>query len=544
MCTWWTTGSTSRCSPPAPTGVDLCLLDRDDASPTGWHERRVPLDGPVHGVWYGHVAGVHPGQHYGFRTHGPWDPAARPAAQPRQAARRPVRARPRRARWATAPRRTGTSSTPTGRGDHDGPADPRDSVRVGAARRRRGHHLPRRADPAAGGALGADRRLRGARARPDQEHAGHPGRPARHLRRPRPPRDDRPPARAWASRPSSCCRSTPSPPSRTCVEKGLTNYWGYNTLGFFAPHAAYATRSAQSAGAGAVLAEVKGAIQLLHAAGLEVVLDVVYNHTCEGGDGGPHVSWRGLDTTGYYLHDGGLPGPLRRRHRVRQLARLPPAARRPDGARLAALLGRGGGRRRLPVRPRRHARPGRRRLRPRPPVPRRPADRPGAPAASSSSPSRGTSARAAGAPAASRRRWASGTTASATRSGPSGSPTRRRRRTAASGTASPTSRPGWPARSTCSGTATRRWPAVRSRRSNYVTAHDGFSMADLVAYEHKHNEANGEQGPRRQRRQPVLEPRRRGAGPRATPRASTSCRCGAARSATSWRPCSWRPARR
>jgi glycogen operon protein len=88
------------------------------------------------------------------------------------------------------------------------------------------------------------------------------------------------------------------------VAKGLTNYWGYNTLGFFAPEPGYATRAAQAAGPAAVLDEVRATVRALHDAGIEVLLDVVYNHTCEGGVDGPHVSWRGLDSTEYYLHDG------------------------------------------------------------------------------------------------------------------------------------------------------------------------------------------------------------------------------------------------
>jgi isoamylase len=88
------------------------------------------------------------------------------------------------------------------------------------------------------------------------------------------------------------------------------NYWGYNTLGFFAPHAAYATAEAQAEGPEGVLRELRGAIDLLHEAGIEVLLDVVYNHTCEGGQDGLHLSWRGLDNTGYYLHDGSFPARL------------------------------------------------------------------------------------------------------------------------------------------------------------------------------------------------------------------------------------------
>ncbi|WP_027479019.1 glycogen debranching protein GlgX [Gryllotalpicola ginsengisoli] len=90
------------------------------------------------------------------------------------------------------------------------------------------------------------------------------------------------------------------------VRQGLTNYWGYNTVGFFAPHALYATKAAQAAGATAVLREFKGMVKLLHEAGLEVILDVVYNHTSEEGIGGPRTSFRGIDNSSYYrqLDDG------------------------------------------------------------------------------------------------------------------------------------------------------------------------------------------------------------------------------------------------
>jgi glycogen operon protein len=81
---------------------------------------------------------------------------------------------------------------------------------------------------------------------------------------------------------------------------GLTNYWGYNTLNFFTPHAPYATQAAQAAGAADVLREFKGMVRLLHEAGIEVILDVVYNHTAEGGPGGPTTSLRGIDDATYY----------------------------------------------------------------------------------------------------------------------------------------------------------------------------------------------------------------------------------------------------
>lgn len=80
---------------------------------------------------------------------------------------------------------------------------------------------------------------------------------------------------------------------RVLIEQGLTNYWGYNTLGYFAPDAAYLT-------APDALHEMKWAIKQLHAAGIEVLLDVVYNHTGEGSELGPTLSLRGLDNASYY----------------------------------------------------------------------------------------------------------------------------------------------------------------------------------------------------------------------------------------------------
>ncbi|ALK33162.1 glycogen debranching protein GlgX [Burkholderia plantarii] len=80
--------------------------------------------------------------------------------------------------------------------------------------------------------------------------------------------------------------------SRELVNRGLRNYWGYDTLAYFAPQPSYlATRR---------LDEMRIAIRQLHAAGIEVLLDVVYNHTCEGNQLGPTLSWRGLDNASYY----------------------------------------------------------------------------------------------------------------------------------------------------------------------------------------------------------------------------------------------------
>ncbi len=80
---------------------------------------------------------------------------------------------------------------------------------------------------------------------------------------------------------------------RHLQEQGLANYWGYNTLAFFAPYAPY-LRSGQAR-------EMKAAIKRLHKAGIEVILDVVYNHTAEGNELGPTLSFRGIDNASYYL---------------------------------------------------------------------------------------------------------------------------------------------------------------------------------------------------------------------------------------------------
>jgi isoamylase len=79
---------------------------------------------------------------------------------------------------------------------------------------------------------------------------------------------------------------------RFLVQRGLSNYWGYNTLGFFAPHRRYLASGNPD--------EVRLAVNRLHAAGIEVILDVVYNHTCEGNELGPTLSFRGIDNASYY----------------------------------------------------------------------------------------------------------------------------------------------------------------------------------------------------------------------------------------------------
>ena len=82
----------------------------------------------------------------------------------------------------------------------------------------------------------------------------------------------------------------------TLIDKGLSNYWGYNTIGFFAPDSKYSSSSTP----GGQVQEFKAMVRALHEAGIEVILDVVYNHTAEGNHMGPTLSMRGIDNAAYY----------------------------------------------------------------------------------------------------------------------------------------------------------------------------------------------------------------------------------------------------
>ena len=141
---------------------------------------------------------------------------------------------------------------------------------------------------------------------------------------------------------------------RHLAHQRLSNYWGYNSLGYFAPHAAYAASGSR----GQQVGEFKAMVKALHEAGLEVILDVVYNHTAEGNHEGPTLCFRGLDNRSYYQLQ-----PDRRYYAdytgTRQHPRPVPPARAAAGHGLAALLGAGDARRRLPLRPRLARWPGR-----------------------------------------------------------------------------------------------------------------------------------------------------------------------------------------
>ncbi len=160
-----------------------------------------------------------------------------------------------------------------------------------AGRHRRQLQLGRR--PAARGAVVRHGDLRDPRPRPQHAAPGPAAQRARHLRRP------------WATRSlidhlraarrhrrSSCCRSTPSCRTAPCWRRGCATTGATTRLGFFAPEPRYLSDG--------TLDEMRIAVRRLHAAGIELILDVVYNHTAEGSELGPTLSFRGLDNASYY----------------------------------------------------------------------------------------------------------------------------------------------------------------------------------------------------------------------------------------------------
>ena len=240
--------------------VDLCLADEHG------HETRVPLTTRFHEVWHGHVRGVRPGQRYGFRVHGPWDPPHGHRYDPDVLLVDPY-ARAIDGRWSVV------VDDRFDWGDDTSPDVPwADTVLYELHVRGFTKLHPE-----------VPEELRGTFA-----GLAHPA-AVDHLLDLGITTVELLPVHHFASEPA-------------LLRQGLVNYWGYNTLGFFAPHGGYAATGTR----GQQVAEFKQMVRRLHEAGLEVILDVVYNHTAEGGDDGPTLSWRGLDNEAYYRlrHDG------------------------------------------------------------------------------------------------------------------------------------------------------------------------------------------------------------------------------------------------
>ncbi len=265
-------------------GVDLCLFDDDG------HERRVALAETTSHVFHGYVPGIRAGDRYGFRVHGRWDPWRGERWNSAKLLMDPY-ARAIDGAYVPHPATRGHA------GDDDTVRDDRDSA----------PYVPRCVVVAEDDFdWGGDKppRTPWSRTVIYETHVKgqtfrHPGVP-HHLRG----------TYAGLGHPASVEHLTGlgvtavellpvhhSISEDHVLQHGLTNYWGYNTLGFFAPHAGLSASGSR----GQQVTEFKQMVRDLHAAGLEVILDVVYNHSAESDEHGPTLSFRGIDNDAYYL---------------------------------------------------------------------------------------------------------------------------------------------------------------------------------------------------------------------------------------------------
>ncbi|GHF84427.1 glycogen debranching protein GlgX [Streptomyces filamentosus] len=268
--------------------VELCLFAPDGT------ETRLPLTELTHEIWHGFVPGIGPGQRYGYRVHGRWDPWTGARWNPAKLLLDPY-ARAVDGDFALPPEVYGHVRDWPQQHVADTVRDERDSA----------PHVPKGVVVRDDDDWSDDRRPK----TPWQDSviyelhvkgftARHPGIPE-HLRG----------TYAGLAHPAAVDHLVRL--GVTAVEllpvhqfahedhllrRGLTNYWGYNSIGYFAPHAGYSS----SGTTGQQVGEFKRMVRALHAAGIEVILDVVYNHTAEAGELGPTLSLKGIDNRGYY----------------------------------------------------------------------------------------------------------------------------------------------------------------------------------------------------------------------------------------------------
>jgi isoamylase len=270
--------------------VTLCLFDADGA------ETRLALPERDGDIWHGFVPGVKPKQPYGFRVSGPYDPARGLRYNPAKLLLDPY------ARAIDGEVRFGPEVLGHAADNPDTPS-PLDSA--GCVPRSLVVRAPPPAVPGPAHAL-ADTIIYELHVRGFT--ATHPGVPA-DLRGTYAGLGHEAALEHLVGLGVTAVELLPvhhSVPESFLVQRGLTNYWGYNTIGFFAPHAGYsaAVRAGQPGGQ---VEEFRTMVDALHAAGLEVVLDVVFNHTAEAGAGGPTLCYRGLDNGAYYRLDAADP---------------------------------------------------------------------------------------------------------------------------------------------------------------------------------------------------------------------------------------------
>jgi glycogen operon protein len=266
------------------TAVELCLFDGPDATAP---RAVLRLDERTGDVWHRHVPGIRAGQLYGYRVHGRWDPAAGYRFNPAKVLIDPY------ARAVGRPPLSHPSLLAYAEGsDGDGPPDLSDSA----------PYAPLGAVCDSDFDWGDDRPLRIPwtdtviyEAHVKGLTIQHPFVEYRgsflglaspfvidHLKELGVTAVELLPIHAHADEP-------------VLVKRGLTNYWGYNTFAYFAPDPRFAVGDPRHAPN-----EFKSMVRTLHQAGLEVILDVVFNHTAETGHLGPHLSFRGIDNLTYY----------------------------------------------------------------------------------------------------------------------------------------------------------------------------------------------------------------------------------------------------
>lgn len=286
----WTEESTNfAVYAPDATGVQLCLFDDDD------RETRYALTEQTLGIWHGALPGIRPGQRYGYRVDGPWDPHNGHRFNPHKLLLDPYGLATSGTIIAEQPIYGAREDDPAVRDDTDSSGYTGRSVVIDPSFDWEGD------------------RLLGTRWRETVIYELHVkgftklhDRIPEHLRGTYAGLAD--PAVTSYLRDLGVTAVELLPVQQffsepALLERGLTNYWGYNTISYFAPDASYSS----SGDRGGQVAEFKNMVKALHREGIEVILDVVYNHTAEAGPDGPTLSFRGLDDRGFYKRV--LPDP-------------------------------------------------------------------------------------------------------------------------------------------------------------------------------------------------------------------------------------------
>lgn len=278
---------------PAADAVELCLFDRGESESGSWQwvETKFSLahrEGPI---WHGHLSGIGPGQHYGYRIYGPWQPEQGWRFNPAKVLLDPY-AHQVSGDVIYAPEIFGHHATDhLGNGDLN-QQDERDSLgfvplSVVTASAPRIINRPRTSwkksfiYEAHVRGLTADNTEIPIDERGSYKALGHPS-TIQHLQRLGVTALELLPIHQFVTEVHTNAR-------------GRQNYWGYNPLAFSAPHNAYASSEDP-------IAELQKSVDALHDAGIEVILDVVYNHTAEEGVGGPTFCFKGIDNKAFYRH--------------------------------------------------------------------------------------------------------------------------------------------------------------------------------------------------------------------------------------------------